>query len=44
MRSSLPGHHLRSPDGAPMTRKLTSINEREGDGYLALCPEVDVVS
>ena len=27
-----------------MTKKLTAIIEREGDGYVALCPEVDVVS
>ena len=27
-----------------MTRKLTAIIEREGAGYVALCPEVDVVS
>lgn len=27
-----------------MTRKLTATIEREGDGYVALCPEVDVVS
>ena len=27
-----------------MTRKLTAIIEREGTGYVALCPEVDVVS
>ena len=27
-----------------MTRTLTAIIEREGDGYVALCPEVDVVS
>ena len=27
-----------------MTRRLTAIIEREGDGYVALCPEVDVVS
>ena len=27
-----------------MNRKLTAIIEREGDGYVALCPEVDVVS
>ena len=27
-----------------MTRKLTAIIEREGDGYVALCPEVDVAS
>lgn len=27
-----------------MTRNLTSIIEREGNGYVALCPEVDVAS
>ena len=27
-----------------MRRKLTAIIEREGDGYMALCPEADVVS
>ncbi len=27
-----------------MNRKLTAIIEREDDGYVALCPEVDVVS
>ncbi len=27
-----------------MTRQLTAIIEREGDGYVALCPEVDVAS
>ena len=27
-----------------MTRNLTAIIEREGDGYVALCPEVDFVS
>lgn len=27
-----------------MTRQLTAIIEREGSGYVALCPEVDVVS
>ncbi len=27
-----------------MKRQLTAIIEREGDGYVALCPEVDVVS
>lgn len=29
---------------APMNRRLTAIIEREGNGYVALCPEVDVVS
>ena len=27
-----------------MTRQLTAIVEREGNGYVALCPEVDVAS
>jgi len=27
-----------------MTRQLTAIIEKDGDGYVALCPEVDVVS
>ena len=27
-----------------MTRQLTAVIEREGDGYVALCPEVDVAS
>ena len=27
-----------------MNRRLTAIVEREGDGYIALCPEVDVAS
>ncbi len=27
-----------------MNRTLTAIIEREGDGYVAHCPEVDVVS
>lgn len=27
-----------------MTRRLTAIIERESDGYVALCPEVDVAS
>lgn len=26
------------------SRQLTAIIEREGDGYVALCPEVDVAS
>ena len=24
------------------TRRLTAIIEREGDGYVSLCPEVDI--
>ena len=27
-----------------MTKQLTAIIEREGDGYVALCPELDIVS
>jgi len=27
-----------------MSRKLTAIIEREGDGYVALCPELDIAS
>ena len=27
-----------------MTRRLTALIEREGDGYVSLCPELDVVS
>jgi predicted RNase H-like HicB family nuclease len=26
------------------TRHLTAIIEREGDGYVALCPELDIAS
>ena len=28
----------------PMERQMTAIIEREGDGYVSLCPEVDIVS
>ncbi len=27
-----------------MQRQLTAIIEREGDGYVALCPALDIVS
>jgi predicted RNase H-like HicB family nuclease len=27
-----------------MSRRLTAIIQREGDGYVALCPELDVAS
>lgn len=27
-----------------MTRQLTAMIEREGDGYVSLCPELDVAS
>ena len=27
-----------------MTYKLTAVIEREGDGYVALCPELDIAS
>ena len=26
------------------TRQLTAIIEREGDGYVGLCPEIDIAS
>src|SRR5438270_10236791 len=28
----------------PQTRQLTGLIKREGDGYVALCPELDVAS
>ena len=27
-----------------MNKKLTAIIEREGDGFVALCPELDIAS
>jgi predicted RNase H-like HicB family nuclease len=33
--------HDRSPT---MTRRLTAIIHAEGDGYVALCPELDIAS
>jgi predicted RNase H-like HicB family nuclease len=27
-----------------MTRQLTAVIEREGDGFVALCPQVDIAS
>lgn len=27
-----------------MTRQLTAFIEREGDGYVSLCPELDIAS
>ncbi len=27
-----------------MVRELTAIIEREGDGYVSLCPELDIAS
>jgi predicted RNase H-like HicB family nuclease len=27
-----------------MTQRLTALIQREGDGYVALCPELDVAS
>jgi predicted RNase H-like HicB family nuclease len=32
------------PASAPNRRSFTAIVEREGDGYVALCPELDVAS
>jgi predicted RNase H-like HicB family nuclease len=31
-------------DNRVMQKQLTAIIEREGDGYVALCPEVDISS
>lgn len=30
--------------GANMNRRLTAVIHREGDGFVALCPELDVAS
>ena len=27
-----------------MTRRLTALIERDGDGFVALCPELDIAS
>lgn len=27
-----------------MTRRLTALIERDGEGYVALCPELDIAS
>jgi predicted RNase H-like HicB family nuclease len=27
-----------------MSRRLTAVIQREGDGYVALCPELDIAS
>lgn len=32
------------PIMASMQKQLTAIIERDGDGYVALCPEVDIAS
>jgi predicted RNase H-like HicB family nuclease len=31
-------------DARKMTRQLTAVIEREGDGFVALCPELDIAS
>jgi predicted RNase H-like HicB family nuclease len=30
--------------GGDMTQKLTAIIEKEADGYVSLCPELDIAS
>ncbi|HLN30991.1 MAG TPA: type II toxin-antitoxin system HicB family antitoxin [Gemmataceae bacterium] len=30
--------------GGDMTKRLTAVIHREGDGFVALCPELDVAS
>jgi predicted RNase H-like HicB family nuclease len=42
-RGSDPGREA-FDKGAAMIRQLTAIIEKENDGYVALCPEVDVAS
>ena len=32
------------PEGAATRSSFTAIVEREGDGFMALCPELDVAS
>ncbi|MBM4394328.1 MAG: type II toxin-antitoxin system HicB family antitoxin [Deltaproteobacteria bacterium] len=38
------GSGAEAPGRGIVTRQLTAIIEREGDGYVALCPELDVGS
>jgi predicted RNase H-like HicB family nuclease len=35
---------LPKPAGSHLMQRLTAIIEREGDGYVALCPELDIAS
>jgi len=32
------------PEESSMQRRLTAIIHREGDGYVSLCPELDIAS
>ncbi len=34
----------RNPERGNMVRQLTAIIQREGSGYVALCPELDIAS
>jgi predicted RNase H-like HicB family nuclease len=38
------GTDIRDNKRMQQSRRLTAIIEREGDGYVALCPELDVTS
>ena len=38
------GGSLELREKTVMTRQLTAIIEREDDGYVALCPELDIAS
>jgi predicted RNase H-like HicB family nuclease len=40
----IPGGQIQHNRMMQQSRRLTAIIEREGDGYVALCPEVDVAS
>jgi predicted RNase H-like HicB family nuclease len=31
-------------ESGPMSKQLTAVIQREGDGFVALCPELDVAS
>jgi predicted RNase H-like HicB family nuclease len=38
------GEETRTPEKQHMNRQLTAIIKKEDDGYVALCPEIDVAS
>lgn len=38
------GAYDHRPSRSHLARRLTAIIERSGDGYVALCPEVDIAS
>ena len=36
--------HFQVSEGSIMMRSMTAIIEKEGSGYIALCPELDIAS